>query len=133
MVVNAGSLKLSERGDRRRHEDILASSHLMMLPSIGEAYGIAPCEAAHYGRPSIVSAAGGLPTVVKHEQTGLVMPLSATAADYADAIDRLMRDPLRYLAMCQAALRRAHDVLSWDRWADQMARVIADVHARAQA
>ena len=98
----------------------------MLMPSLGEAFGIAPCEAAHFGRPSVVSAAGGLTTVVQHDRTGLTLPVSATAADYSDAIDRLMLDPARYLAMCEAALDRAQNVLSWDVWADGIAEIIAD-------
>jgi glycosyltransferase involved in cell wall biosynthesis len=126
VVIAAGRLRLSEIDDRRKHQEILATSHLMILPSCAEAFGIAPCEAAHFARPSIVSAAGGLPSVVEHGVTGLVMPIDATAANYAGAIDDLMRDKDRYLAMCHAALARAHRLLSWERWAEGVAKVIRE-------
>ena len=131
VVIAAGRLRLSESDDQRKHREILATSHLMMLPSSAEAFGIAPCEAAHFARPSILSAAGGLPTVVRHGVTGLVMPVDSTAEQYASAIDRLMRDEDRYLAMCRAALERAHRLLSWERWAEGVAKVIRDA-ARSQ-
>lgn len=127
VVECAGVLRLADAADRLAHQRILARSHFMLLPSIGEAFGIAPCEAAHFGCPSIVSSAGGLPTVVQHNRTGLVLPLSSTAADYADAIESLARDPARYLAMCAAAYERARAVLSWDRWGDRIAQLITNV------
>ena len=79
----------------------------------------------------MVSAAGGLPEVVRHEHTGLVMPMSATAGDYARAMRSLLSDGDRYVAMCGAARRRALEDLSWDRWGERLARIIeAAVHRR---
>src|SRR5690606_19063563 len=88
-TVCLGRLSLSEADDRRRHRQVLADSHIQLLPSLGEAFGIAPCESAHYARPSIVSDVGGLPTVVLHGQTGFVLPLNAGAAEYVRSIESL--------------------------------------------
>lgn len=115
-----GRLRLSSPADRAVHTSVLADSHMMILPSLAEAAGIAPAEAAHFGRPSIVSCAGGLPTMVKHGQTGIVMPMSATPADYAREIDALCRDRHRYEAMSQAALTRAQNELTWTGCARRM-------------
>lgn len=125
-----GRLRLSQPDDRRRYASILAASHLMLLPSLAEAYGIAPCEAAHFRVPSIVSDVGGLPTVVEHDRTGLVMSLSAGPADYADAIAALVGAPARYRRMCAAAQDRAARILNWQSWARQITehlrRVVAE-------
>ena len=128
LVECVGRLRLSSDADRATHRAILASSHLLMLPSMAEAFGIAPAEAAHFGRPSIVSAAGGLPTVVEHGRTGIVMPMAATAGDYARAIAGLCSDPEAYSAMSAAALERARDVLNWGRCAD---RIVEPLEAAA--
>lgn len=128
-VNSLGRLRLSDAGDRAAHARALAGSHLMLLPSLGEAFGIAPCEAAHFARPSIVSDAGGLPTVVEHGVTGLVLPVSAGPERYARAINDLLADERRYRAMSFAALARARSVLNWSRWADRTARIIEDVAA----
>lgn len=123
----AGFLKLSEPSDRRRNLDLLAASHLMVLPSLGEAFGIAPCEAACVGRPSMVSDAGGLPEAVLHDQTGVVLPVTATAADYARELTALIDDPERYLRLSAAATTRAHEVLCWSHWAERMESIFTDV------
>jgi glycosyltransferase involved in cell wall biosynthesis len=118
VVECAGRLRLSSDTDRATHRAILSSSHLLVLPSLAEAFGIAPAEAAHFGRPSVVSAAGGLPTVVQHGRTGIVMPMASSAADYAREIARLCSDADAYRAMSAAALDRARGALTWDRCAD---------------
>jgi len=99
-------------------------AHVHLLPSRAEAFGIAACEAAHFGRPCIVSSAGGLPSIVRHERTGLILPNGATGAAYADAVERLAGDRQRYAAMCRAARERATSVLNWDRWAEDVSELL---------
>lgn len=115
-----GRLQLSDSEDRKTHQEIMEASHWMLLPSTAEAFGIAPCEAAHFAVPSIVTDVGGLPTVVQHQHTGVVMPLSANAKDYAEEIISISKDESRYLAMSDAALERAHNTLSWSVWAEKV-------------
>jgi len=127
VVHRAGVLRLSDPADRRRHAALLRRSHLLLLPSLGEMFGIAPCEAAHFGRPSLVSDTGGLPTAVLHERTGVVLPLDAPAERYADEIEKLCRDPARYRRLSEAALLRARTELNWDAWARSVASILEDV------
>lgn len=110
-----GPLGLASPLDRVLHRRLLARTHLLLLPSEAEAYGIAPCEAAHHGRPSVVSGVGGLPEVVLDGVTGAVVPPEAGARDFARAIVEVV-DPSRYPRMCAAALERAQRELSWDAW-----------------
>lgn len=121
-----GRLDLGSAIDRALHRRALAACHLLILPSEAEAFGIAPCEAAHFGRPSVVSDAGGLPEVVVDGVTGAVVPVDggAGAEDYADAALRLAGDPLRWGRACEASLRRAHEVLSWERWGEGVSRLL---------
>lgn len=123
-VRSLGRLQLSDTEDRKVCERVLAESHLMILPSVGEAYGIAPCEAAHFGRPSVVSDAGGLPEVVRHEQSGLVVPVEAPVEAYAEAVISMVSDPDRYRALSNGALHRAHTVLNWDAWTKGISSLI---------
>lgn len=108
----------------QRLRSLLASSHLMILPSIAEMFGIAPCESAQFGRPSIVSDAGGLPTAVLDGETGIVVPVKEGAEVYADHIMRLVDDPARYRAMSRAALLRARTVLNWDAFGDRIVELL---------
>lgn len=119
-----GRLSLATASGRRRNGEALQRSHLMILPSLGEAFGIAPCEAALLGKPSIVSAVGGLPEVVLHDVTGIVMGVGSTAEDYAQAIIGLAERPDRYQAMATAAAERARANFTWQRWGERMMEII---------
>ena len=122
-----GRLSMSEPSDRELHQDVLQRSHLMLLPSLGEMFGIAPGEAAHFGRPSLVSDVGGLPTVVDHGRSGLGLPEDATAEDYADAIIALVDDSTRYRALSEGALERAKQMLNWEAFAREMGLMMREV------
>ncbi len=131
-VTCHGALRLSDPGDRARHQEVLRRSHFMLLPSLGEMYGIAPCEAAHFGRPSIVSAVGGLPTVVLDGLTGRVLPVAASAADYAEALIACSA-PETYRGLSSAALARAHEVLSWEAWGVRTSEILERVTREGRA
>ncbi|MHA7811977.1 MAG: glycosyltransferase family 4 protein [Phycisphaerales bacterium] len=124
-----GRLKLSDPADRHTHQQLLRDSHIQLLPSLGEAFGIAPIESAHFARPSIVSNAGGLPFVVLHNQTGLVIDTDAPASAWADAIESLIDDPKHYKSMSTAALTRARAELNWNAWGESVAKIIRDTVA----
>ncbi len=120
-----GVLRLKDPVDRDTHESVLERSHFMLLPSLGEAFGIAPCEAAHFGRPSIVSDAGGLPSVVLNGVSGVLLPASAGAAEYARVVREIIDDPRRYLELSRGALCRARTILNWDAWADRIVELLS--------
>jgi glycosyltransferase involved in cell wall biosynthesis len=125
-----GALSLRTAAGRRANREALIRSHLMILPSVGEAFGIAPCEAALLGRPSIVSAAGGLPEVVRDGETGLVMGLESGAAEYARALAALAARPERYRAMAAAAMRRARGEFTWERWGVRLVEIMNRVRKK---
>lgn len=119
-----GRLSLAKAAGRRENGAALQRSHLMVLPSLGEAFGIAPCEAALLGKPSIVSDAGGLPEVVQHDVTGIVMKAGSTAEDYAREIIGLAERPDRYRAMAAAAAARARANFTWERWSERLVKIM---------
>ncbi|MCC5822461.1 MAG: glycosyltransferase family 4 protein [Phycisphaerales bacterium] len=136
-VESVGPLRLGHPDDAQTHRRLLRTCHLQLLPSLGEAYGIAPAESAHYARPAVVSDTGGLPSVVLHDQTGLVLPVEADHNQWADAITQLVQDPARYRRYSTAALARARDELNWSAWATSiialMHQAITEPRASARA
>ena len=112
-----GWLSLADAKDRALHRQALRDSHLMLLPSVGEMYGMAPGEAAHFGRPSVVAGVGGLPTAVEDGVSGIVLPARATAQEYVDAIELICDNPESYRVMSRGAMQRAQQLLTWEAWA----------------
>ncbi len=52
--------------------EILASSDLFLIPSQSESFGLAALEAMACGLPVISSSVGGLPELVRHNETGFI-------------------------------------------------------------
>ena len=90
-------------------------------------YGIAPIESAAFGRPAVVSNAGGLPTVVVDGETGRVVPLGTSVAGWADAVEAICARPERYAAFSKAARARQESVLNWDAWGRTVRGLIEQV------
>ena len=71
--------------------DFLAALDVFVMPSIDEGLGTAALDACHGGCAMIVSDVGGLPEIISHEQTGLLVPPRNPAA-LAAAMARMARD-----------------------------------------
>ena len=124
------ALDLVGMGDRAKHREILRRAHLAILPSISVMYGIAPIESASFGRPSIVSAVGGLTTVVEDGVSGRCLPVDTPVSGWADAIESMVGPPDRYRSYSAAALRRYQDELNWGAWGRRVKQLIGETIGR---
>jgi glycosyltransferase involved in cell wall biosynthesis len=77
-----------------------------VLCSTSEGFPNSIIEAMAAARPVVATAVGGIPDAVREADTGLLVPPSAPA-DLADALVRVLTDPIRARAMGRAALTRA--------------------------
>ncbi|MEP6889411.1 MAG: glycosyltransferase, partial [Nitrospirota bacterium] len=113
-------------GHRDDVEACLAGMDLFVLPSLNEGMGRALVEAMAAGLPVIASRVGGIPAVISHEHTGLLVP-PGNADALADAIRRLLDRPdwARQLGL---AAGRSVDSRYGSR---SMVRVIESIFAEA--
>jgi glycosyltransferase involved in cell wall biosynthesis len=83
-------------------------SSIAVVPSVwAEPFGIVVIEAMAGGTPVVASNVGGIPEIVQHGTSGLLVPPGdAPALRHALAV--LIADPAQRLAMGEAARRRAH-------------------------
>jgi glycogen(starch) synthase len=84
---------------------LIDSATLVLMPSRWEPFGLVALQAAQRGRVCLASQVDGLPEVVQHERTGLLLPADQPR-QWAQAICSLLRDPRRLTALGTAA--RAH-------------------------
>ncbi len=71
---------------------LLAEAAIFAMPSLAEGLGLSLQEAL-YGRAACIgSKIGGIPDLIRHEQTGLLVP-PADPASLAKGLRRLMKDP----------------------------------------
>lgn len=74
-------------------EKLYQACDIYLLASVGEAFGVVLTEAQACGAPVVASRSGGIPEVIDDGKTGLLAtPLDPSS--FADAIERLARDPV---------------------------------------
>ena len=81
--------------------------------------------------PVVATDAGGLPEVVEHGVTGLVVP-RGDVTSLADAMASLLADPIRGRRMGVAGRQRALKLFDWDRSAEQLEQIYFELGARAK-
>lgn len=91
---------------------------LFVLSSIKEGCPFALLEAMSAACPIIATRVGGIPELIDHEETGLLVPAADPDA-MARAISDLLNDPQRARKLGAAARERAHNTFSLDRMIDQ--------------
>lgn len=112
-----------------RNELIQVLSHATAFacPSIYEPLGIVNLEAMACGAAVVASATGGIPEVVQHGETGLLVELEQVTdgtgtpldpdkfvADFAAALTQVVSDPVRAKVMGAAGRARAEEHFSWE-------------------
>ena len=72
--------------------EILSCSDLFLIPSQSESFGLAALEAMACGIPVISSSVGGLPELVKHNESGFIAEIGDIERMAKYAIDLLTND-----------------------------------------
>ena len=107
-----------------RRDELLASSAIMLMPSVKEGWGLAVVEAAAQGTPTIAyRSAGGVTESVVDGVTGLLVD---STSEMVEATAALLRDAPRRERMSACARRRAHE-FTWPATTDVVERVVAQV------
>ncbi len=100
---------------------VLSEHDLLVYPSYyrSEGYPGAVLEAFQCGLPVVAARWGGVPELVEHEESGLLVE-PRSAAEVESAIKRLLDEPDLYRRLCEGARRRGDHFRSSD-WYDRMA------------
>ncbi|MFC0487453.1 glycogen synthase [Sinomonas atrocyanea] len=121
---------------------VLSHATAFACPSIYEPLGIVNLEAMACGAAVVATATGGIPEVVDHGTTGLLVPIEQVSdgtgtpldaekfvADFAAALTEVVADPDRARAMGQAGRVRAEANFSWESIAETTLEVYRSVLA----
>lgn len=101
-------------GVRNDVPELLNDSYASVLPSLAEPLGNAVIEAMAMKRPVIGSDVDGIPEMIVHGSTGLLVPPGDSAA-LASSLIELLRDPARTAAMGVKARQRVEDKFELNR------------------
>lgn len=109
---------------------LYSQAAVFVCPSIYEPFGIINLEAMACGTPVVATAVGGIPEVVVHGETGLLVPFDPRSPEdpgagkqlaraLAEAINELLEDPERRAEMGKKARSRVEGHFSWQSVARQ--------------
>lgn len=115
-VVFAGKIEHSSVPQYQNLMDII------VIVSDSESFGVSAIEAMACCKPVIVSDVGGLPEVVQHDETGLVVKSNSPEMT-AQAIQKLIDAPKLRRKMGQQGRRRVSRYYNWDKNVDQMIEI----------
>ena len=105
--------RLTLHGSVERPQDALSKVRLLILPSAAEGFGLVLIEAMAAGIPVVATDVAGIRDVVKNEVTGLLVP-PAQPRRLADAINRLLDDPLLRNGLVEAAAADVRERFTWN-------------------
>src|SRR3954453_3452454 len=119
---------------------LLPAPPVFVSPSFSEPLGIVNLEAMACETAVVATATGGIPEVVVHGETGLLVPIAQATdgtgkpldpdryvADFAAALTDVVTDPARAAAMGRAGRARAIAAFSWEAIAERTVEVYRSV------
>ncbi len=89
-------------------EQILNGADLFLMPSQSESFGLSALEAMSCGLPVISSSVGGLPELIRHNETGYIAEFGDVERMARYAID-LLKNEKKYKIFSKKSRKRAVD------------------------
>lgn len=121
---------------------LISHASVFVCPSVYEPMGIVNLEAMACETAVVATATGGIPEVVADGETGILVPIDQVddgtgtprdpdrfAADIAESVNALLRDPARAGAMGKAGRERAVSQFSWTEIAHRTHELYASLLA----
>ena len=105
-------------GTRREIAQIAGMADVFLLPSELESFGLSALEAMACGIPVVGSDAGGLPEVVRHAESGYLLPVGDVEGMSARTIE-ILKDDERRREMGEAARHRVESLFDAERVVSQ--------------
>lgn len=112
-VRNYGFLNRGTAEGRNKLTGLFREASVFLFPTRAEAAGIVFAEASSFALPIVTTDTGGVGTYVVENENGVRLPMAAGAADYADAVERIWRNPALYRALSLGARRQYEERLNW--------------------
>jgi len=137
LIIGQGTMEASLRGlvrDLRlgtnvqflpvvnKTTNVLGAMDIFVMPSLQEGLGLAVMEAQASGLPVVASRVGGLPSLIRHGETGLLVKPN-DESELSPAILKLFGDRAKARAMGQAARKFIEQEFSVDEMAEDTLRL----------
>lgn len=110
-------------GQTKAPQEALRQIDVLVLPSDAEGFGLVLIEAMAAGIPVIATDVPGIRDVVKHDQTGLLVPARSPRA-LATAIERMRCDTSLRIRLTRAAQEEVARRYRWETILDQYRAIL---------
>jgi len=109
-------------GHRKDSHDILGLLDLFVLPSLSEGIPLVLLEALALSRPVVATNVGGIPEVVEHGRSGVLVP-AGRPDELARGCLTVMDNPALAQRLGQAGRTRVEEAFSADAMAEKVAQI----------
>lgn len=113
-------------GFRTDMDQIMCAIDLFVLPSLTEGLPNVILEAFACKKPVVATAVGGVPEIVDHGKSGLLVPPKRPDL-LAEAIQALLRDPERRRAMGEAGYERVRRDFTFEAQAGKLEGIYEEI------
>ncbi|WP_376794142.1 glycosyltransferase [Thermogemmatispora sp.] len=103
---------------------IYSAADVTVVPSYNESFGLAAVESLACGTPVVATRVGGLAAIVRHGETGYLVPRCPSF--FAERLDFILRHP-PLLAQMRRAARPSVMRFNWPQVASQIVGVYAEL------
>jgi alpha-maltose-1-phosphate synthase len=112
--------------DRKELASVLSSSHVLVLPSIEDGWGMVLGEAMACGCPVIASPNCGSEDLFTHGKEGFIVPIRDPAA-IAERLQQLADNPALQRQMRAAALERVRHLGGWNDYGNRWFSLLTEL------
>jgi glycosyltransferase involved in cell wall biosynthesis len=115
-------------GPRTDAPDLLRAADLFLLPSTHEGLPLSLVEAQATKVPVLAAPTAGVPEIVRHGETGLLIPADDAAA-YADGMVQLLSHADLYHRVTEAAFAQVNREYNWRTYCQRIWELYEDLPA----
>lgn len=126
----AGFLRKDRTDERNELCHLFSSAFALVLPTMSDMTPLVIVEAGHHGCPTLAPRCFGIPEMIRHNETGLLLPSPPSADDFAQALITLAQDGHRYLDMRRAVREISRNNFTWSKVAQ---RIASSIHSTGKA
>lgn len=108
---------------RNELDALYTRSHLFILPTRFDCTPIVFCEASSYGVPILSANTGGVAGHIAEGVNGYLIPYEDEGKAYADKIEEILSDPIRYEKLRISTRDYYESTLNWDQWLKDFLKV----------
>jgi glycosyltransferase involved in cell wall biosynthesis len=109
-----GWLDLRQDADRQRFAAVLSRAGAQILLSRSDLTPLVIPEAASYGKATLAAAVGGIPEMIRNDESGWLVRPEATVAEIGGRIAEIFNEPDRLAKAGAAAKKFCAENWSWE-------------------